>query len=103
MKNYKEVNGTFYDVKTIEKVVKVLEDCRLNETRIVLDYGDIETGRTWGDVYDITGRVGRSTGNVKIPLLIHNIRSMGGPSILDHCIIGIKESKGGKVLYSYNQ
>lgn len=101
MKEYKEINGTSYDVRTNDKIINVLEKCRRNGTRIILDYGDTETGESWNEVYDITGRLGRSTGNVKIPILLHNSRSIGGGAILDHCIIGIKESKGGKVLYSY--
>ena len=101
MKDYKEVNGTSYDVRTNDDIINVLENCRRNGTRIILDYGDTTTGESWNEVYDITGRLGRSTGNVKIPILLHNVRSIGGGAILDHCIIGIKESKGGKVLYSY--
>jgi len=103
MKEYKEVNGTFYDVRTSDNVVNVLENCRRNGTRIILDYGDTTTGKSWNEVYDITGRLGRSTGNIKIPILLHNTRSIGGTAILDHCIIGIKESKGGRVLYSYGE
>ena len=71
----------------------------LNKTRIVLDYGDVETGESWGEVYDVTGTIGRSTGQLPIPILVYNKRSYGGGSILDHCIISIKESKGAKILY----
>jgi hypothetical protein len=101
MKIYKEVNGTSYDVRTPNKLINILENCRRNNTRIILDYGDTTTGKSWNEVYDVTGRLGRSRGNVKVPILLHNSRSIGGSSILDHCIIGIKESKGGKVLYSH--
>jgi len=101
MKKYKEVNGTSYDVRTSDNLINVLENCRRNNIRIVIDYGERTTGNSWNEVYDITGRLGRSTGNVKIPILLHNSRSISGGAILDHCIIGIKESKGSKVLYSY--
>jgi len=101
MKNYKEINGTSYDERTSQDVITILERCRLNQTRIVLDYGDVETGKSWGEVHDITGRISRSTGTVKIPILVHNTRSFGGGGILDNCIIGIKESRGGRVLYSF--
>lgn len=96
---YKEVNGTSYHVETPEAVIKVLESARANHTRIVLDYGDVKTGESWGEVYDIAGYIGRSTGSIKVPLLIHNSRSMGGGAILDHCIIGIKTSAGKYPLY----
>jgi hypothetical protein len=98
-KQYKVVNGTSYDCRTNDQVIKILEICRENNTRIILDYGNTETGESWNEVYDITGRIGRSTGINKIPLIIHNKRSLGGPSILDHCIIGIKTSIGKIPLY----
>lgn len=97
---YKVVNGTSYHEETPDKLVEILERLRAGKTRIVLDYGDTKTGKSWGDIYDITGHLSRSTGSIKIPILIHNKRSIGGGSILDHCIIKISESKGKKVLYS---
>ena len=99
MKQYKVVNGTSYHKDTSDKVINVLERARLNRTRIILDYGDVKTGTSWGEVHDTTGYIGRSTGSVQIPILIFNTRCFGGGAILDHCIIGIKESKGKKVLY----
>lgn len=100
MNEYKIVNGTSYRAHTSTEVINILEQCRLDGTRIVLDYGDPSTGISWGEVYDVTGRVGRSTGNVKVPLLIHNRRSVGGGEISTDKIIGIKTSRGGSVLYS---
>ena len=99
MIKYKEINGTFYNSKTSKEVVKVLETAKLEHTRIKLDYGDVKTGKSWGEVNDICGYISRSTGSIKIPLLIHNARSTGGGGILDHCIIGIYEARGGKELY----
>jgi hypothetical protein len=96
---YKVVNGTSYHDETPDEVVRVLENARANRTRIVLDYGDVKTGESWGEVYDIAGYIGRSTGSIKVPLLIHNARSMGGGAILDHCIISIKTSAGKYPLY----
>lgn len=99
----KDINGTEYDAKTPDRVISILERYRQNKSlgRIELDYGDTETGRSWGEVYDITGYVGRSTGKYKVPLLIYNSRSIGGGSILDHCIIRIREARGKKVLYQH--
>lgn len=99
-KEYQEVDGTFYDKRTNKKVIEVLERVRKDRVRIVVDLGDTKTGESWNEVYGISGTIGRSTGKIKIPLLIHNKRSLGGGALLDHCIIGIKESRGGKVLYS---
>lgn len=97
---YQIVNGTAYNKETPQKLINVLESIRLNKTRVVLDYGDIKSGKSWGEVNDIKGCIGRSNGTIKIPLLIYNKRSIGGCGILDHCILSVKESRGGKVLYS---
>lgn len=101
---YQEINGTFYKKTTNDDVIRMLEHARNNHIRITLDYGDAKTGRSWGEQYDITGYVGRSTGSIKIPLLIYNNRSMGGGSILDDCIISIKyaNKKMGGYLYKFN-
>jgi len=99
-KEYKVVNGTSYSVNTNDKVIEVLERCRNNRTRILIDYGDVQTKESWNEVYDISGYVGRSNGTYKVPLLIHNSRSLGGGAILTDCILSIKESKGKRVLFS---
>ncbi len=100
-KTLESVNGTFYNIDTPKKVINILEWSRINKERIVLDYGDSETGKSWGEVYDIIGCIGRSTGPIKIPILIHNKRSIGGGSVLDHCIVRILTAKGKKVLYEH--
>lgn len=100
MTTYKEVNGTSYHIETDIEVINVLERVRQNNTRVTIDYGDIKTGKSWGEVNDITGYVGRSNGKNKVPILLYNTRSNWGGGILDHCIIGIYTSKGKKKIYS---
>lgn len=97
---YKVINGTSYHVQTSQDVINVLESVRVNpRKRIRIYYGDVATGKCWNEEHDIFGYVGRSTGAIKIPLLVANSRSYGGGGLLDHCIIKIKESKGNMVLY----
>ena len=84
------VDGTHYHQETPTAIVDVLERVRNSGQRIRLHYGDTETGRDWGDVHDVTGRIGRSMGPVKVPILLYNARSMGGGAILDHCIVRIR-------------
>lgn len=100
-KQYKVVNGTSYDIRTSDEVIRILEESRANRTRLHFEWGDIVTGQGWGDVYDVTGHIGRSTGTNKIPLLIHNRRSSGGGGILDRCIVSIQLAKGKRSLYSH--
>ena len=93
-------SGTAYHENTPEVVVNILDSARTNHTKLKLYYGDVVTGRDWHETMDVTGRIGRSTGNVKIPLLIATERSHGGGAILDHCIVKIRNFDTGIVLYT---
>lgn len=101
---YREVNGTSYHRSTPQAVIDILENNLRNrrQQRIKIHYGDVLTGKDWCEIHDVTGYVGRSTGYVKIPLLIYNSNSTGGSGILDHCIVKITESKKPyRVLYQH--
>lgn len=82
-------DGTYFDARTNERVVKALQQARRAQCTIRLFQGDTETGVAWNEEYDVVGRVSRSMGPHKVPILINNRRSMGGGAILDHCVIGI--------------
>ena len=96
---YTTTNGTSYDINTDKKVVSILDDAIISRKRLKLDYGNTETGESWNECYDIIGRIGRSTGSIKIPLLILTSRSYGGGALLDSCIIKITDIKTGNVIY----
>ena len=102
MKNYKVINGTSFNENTPNDVCNILSNAINSRKRLKLYYGDIETGRNWNEEHDIIGYIGRSTGTNKIPLLIHNSRSIGGGAILDNCIIKIVETETGRTLYKAN-
>src|SRR5438105_3695918 len=102
-KSYKIVAGTSYDERTPDAVIRVLENARQNRTRLHISLGDTGTGLDWLEEFESHGYVGRSMGPVKVPLLIANRRSTGGGAILDHCIVRIRESAGGRVLYQHPQ
>lgn len=104
MKTYRLQNGTSFDSRTPDEVIRVLENARLNRTRLHISLGETEgpqAGKDWLEEWDVMGYVGRSMGPVKVPLLIANRRSTGGGAILDHCIVRIRESAGGRVLYQH--
>ena len=84
-------------IKTAEKIVQLYE----SKTRIIFDYGDIKNNESWGESYDITGKIGMSKGayDLRYPILVHNSRSLGGVPILTHCILSIKESKGKRLIF----
>ena len=82
-------NGTCYNAETPADMVKVLESARLSRDRIRVFYGDQVTGRCWMEENDTIGTIGRSTGRIKIPLLIKTRRSCGGGALLDSAIVKI--------------
>lgn len=90
------INGTTY--KALPELAQVIERCRTSGKRFQFHLGDSETGRAWGDV-DI-GRLGRSMGPIKIPIVLSNRRSIAGPGLLDHCVVKIEyanKTEGGIV------
>jgi hypothetical protein len=104
---YKIINGTAYhksillengvleEKETPDEVIKILEKAMHNSPRkrIRVFYGDSKTGKDWKEEHGIIGYIGRSTGRIKIPLIINNSQSKGGPALLDNCIVKITVDK----------
>ncbi len=88
-------NGTCYHKETPEIVRMHIESARIQGRRIRIHLGDAATGQAWGDTE--VGIIGRSTGRIRVPLVIPNVRSTGGPALLDHCIVLIEYAKGGVI------
>ncbi len=93
-------SGTCYHADTPEPVIELLETVRLNQRKVRLFYGDSQTGQSWFDEHDVMGRIGRSTGPIKVPLLIEP-GEIGGPALLDQCIIRIDSPR--TTLYQHEQ
>lgn len=102
MKNEFEHKGFYFNEGTPIRLADKLIELHKSRERIVFDYGDIKTNKSWGEVYDISGRVGKSTGTKPILILVHNTRCLGGGAISTDCILSIKLSKGKKLIYSHN-
>ena len=98
-KEYKVANGTYYTSKTDDRVIEVLEMAKALNYRVRVFYGDTETGKEWLDEYDTMGTISRSTGSIKIPLMIKNSRSYGGAGILTDCIVKITINK--RLVYTH--
>ena len=96
----REVNGTSYHTDTKQEIIEILERCRTRRVRIRFRYGD-DDGQDWGDSCDMEGYIGRSGGQMAVPLVIYNSRSYGGPAILDNRIIRIETTKGRRLLYQH--
>jgi hypothetical protein len=83
------VDGTTYKDTTNSQVVSLLEAHRKSGKRLCLVYGDLNTGQAWDKRRADCGRVARSMGPQKIPILLTNRRSIGGGGIFDDCILAI--------------
>lgn len=101
VETYKVMNGYYYSEGTPDSLIRVLDGLARNHVRCRFFLGDQETGRDWCEEYDTMGTIGRSCGEVKIPLLIASSRSYGGGSLLTDCIVKLVASKGGQVLWQH--
>jgi|WetSurMetagenome_2_1015567.scaffolds.fasta_scaffold245035_2 hypothetical protein len=100
---YKQLpSGVFYTADTPDDLIEILEKLRLSHRRVKFCFGDRSTGKDWEEEHDIYGRIGNSTGTIKIPLLIFNNRSFGGGALLTSCIVKITEStRPYEVIYEH--
>lgn len=93
-------SGTCYHQETPDQVIRLLEKLQNSGAEVKIYYGDTQTGQSWHDEFDVVGRIGRSTGSIKIPLLVPK-DDCGGPGLLDHCIIRIDSREG--TLYQHKK
>lgn len=100
MKNYKELNGYHFNVATPDAVCEALSGID-RDTRIRVWYGHPVTGKSFDEIYDVTGYVGRSCGMIKVPLLISNTRSRGGVAVLCSCVVKIVDTRTKRVIYQH--
>lgn len=91
---------TYFDPGTDSKAARVLEQCRNAGTKVRLIQGDTSTGRAWLDEHDVVGRIGRSMGTLKVPLLIEQ-GEHGGCAILTACLLVIVDWDSGKFLFRH--
>ncbi|MES2089703.1 MAG: hypothetical protein V4532_06975 [Pseudomonadota bacterium] len=91
---------TYFAPRTDPKAAKVLEAYRRSGQAIRLILGDLTTGESWLDEHGVVGRIGRSGGWLKIPLLVEPGES-GGGAILTDCILCLVDWHTGKTPYRH--
>jgi hypothetical protein len=82
---------TWFTPGTDPKVMKLLEQFRDDNRLIRIFLGDPKTGRDWCEENDVVGRIGRSTGSQKVPLLLAEEENWGG-AILTDCVLRIMDA-----------
>ena len=85
----KSIAGIFYKKETPEEVVKILDNAYLKKENVRLFLGDPVTGQDWFEESDVEGKIGRSMGEIKIPLMIKKGED-GGPGISESSIVRIQ-------------
>lgn len=101
-KAYKTTDdGTHYPAGVPDELIQVLESARLNEKRVRLFYGDPKTGIDFLEQHDIIGRIGRTGGIVKSPILLMRENSSGGPLIPVDIVLKVTDANTKKVLYQH--
>lgn len=96
------IKSTWYNDSTPKAVRRILEKYLNSNESIRVFLGDRATGRDWMGEYDTIGRIGRSTGVLKVPLLISE-GDDGGPALLDGCIVKLMDVETHRVLWQHSQ
>lgn len=96
-KKYINYNDLYFRDGTDERVMRVLEQASKSQVRIRIFLGDPKTGEEWFETNDVMGRVGRTTGQIKVPILVPNVNSWGGTAISTNCIVKITIDR--KIVY----
>ena len=93
---YTTVCGTSYS-KLAQAIglADVLERLRQRKDRV-----RVRIHYSWGDSEE--GYIGRSCGSLKVPLLVHNARSLGGTTISDAHVVKVEYSnkRNGGTIWS---
>ena len=99
---YKVCEGLFFKSCTSDQLVNIITYLYLTKDKVRLYYGNNETGEVSLDEYDLYGTIGKSTGIIKVPLLIPKINSISGSAISTSLIVGIARTKDKKFVYKAN-
>lgn len=91
---------TYFDPGTDPKAARVLETCRHDRRQVRLMLGDTTTGQCWLEEHGVVGRIARSNGILKVPLLIERA-ACGGPAILTNCLLRIIDWRSSRTLYRH--
>lgn len=101
---YVENGGFWFHKGTSVEVQDAILAARKSGGRVRVWLGEVldaEPVLPWLEEHCVTGRIGKSTGWVPIPLLIHDRRAMGGPGLLDNCIIRMVDTETKRELYRH--
>lgn len=85
---YVKHRDLWFNTKAPAAVCDALERAYFTKLRVRIWMGDQVTGRAWAAEHDVLGRIGRSCGELKVPLLVERGKD-GGAAVLDTSIVRI--------------
>lgn len=92
------ITDTWYEPHTNPNVATAIERCIRNQNPIRFFYGDPETGCDWLEENGIVGRVSRSSGPFRCPILIPD-GEVGGDIIPSANVLKIIRADNGNVIW----
>lgn len=104
-------DGTSWSDRTPDDLIEVLRVARNKKSKLHFSYGFTDeegkpAGRNWLEEFDCTGYIGRSNGEVKIPLVLKSKSSGEGCGLLSSSIVRVIRTSDNTVLWqhpSYHQ
>lgn len=100
MEKYSEFYGMWFADGTPEKLKTVILNGYRSNCRFRFWYGDVESGGSWDEENDVCGYIGKSGGNIKVPLLLNKSNSTGGVELTNN-IVKIYNITLKKVVYQH--
>jgi len=91
---------TYFAPGTDPKAALALERCRRDRCKVRLVLGDTTSGRSWLEQHDVVGRIGRSTGLRKVPLLVEPDDDDSMPILTDR-LLRLIDWHSGRDLYRH--
>lgn len=90
---YQEQAGFWFQEGTPQEVRSAILQAHRLGGRVRVFYGSQETGEAWPEENDVSGCIGRSTGRVKVPLIVAPGAS-GGDAMLAHRVVALRSDAG---------
>ncbi|WP_284620529.1 hypothetical protein [Aquabacterium humicola] len=91
---------TYFGPGCSKELASALEACRHSRSKVHLVVGDTGTGSVAFDDNDVVGRIGRSHGALKVPLLLEDGQAFGSPVTCGR-VLAILDWETGLALYRH--
>ncbi len=92
--------AAFHALELIRSLARMIKDGDVIDGVEYSADGNADTGEDWLDDFEVVGRIGRSMGPMRVPLLIED-GECGGGSLITNSVLRIQRLSDGKDLYRH--